>query len=102
LFCAAQDDEGEGDEVNLEESKEVAKLRVAARRAGSTSSKLQAQLVDMEASLGELKAKVSEQNTSRPYIKTNIHYNVRKTNATLCHKQHIPKAQNDLSREFTL
>ena len=46
--------------MNLVEVKEVARLRVAARRADSTSSRLQAQLQDMEASLHQLRTQVRE------------------------------------------
>jgi Skp family chaperone for outer membrane proteins len=46
--------------VNLAEVREVARLRVVARRADSTTSKLQAQLQDMQDSMAQLKAKVSE------------------------------------------
>jgi hypothetical protein len=52
--------------VNLVEVKEVARLRVAARRADSTSSRLQAQLQDMEASLHQLRTQVSEYRAPAP------------------------------------
>ena len=45
--------------MNLAEVREVARLRVAARRADSTTSKLQAQLQDMENSVQQLKTKVT-------------------------------------------
>ena len=44
--------------MNLAEVREVARLRVAARRADSTTSKLQAQLQDMEDSVQQLKTQV--------------------------------------------
>ncbi len=52
--------------MNLVEVKEVARLRVAARRADSTSSRLQAQLQNMEASLHQLRTQVSEYRAPAP------------------------------------
>ena len=60
MCLTAQDEEVENGDVNMVEVKEVAKLRVAARRAESTSSKLQTQLEEMEASLHQLRTQVSE------------------------------------------